>query len=145
MIEKYYYNKFSIKYFWGREDENNRRQAKGRTWIYLLLFLSKMPFLNIHFFLNKHIHFLVHGHSFRSTSGLFTPSEAPESFVNGIFFQEIGPRKSDHGKKAIFHGPSDFMVHGGSGPVVTHLAMKRSIIHDRYLWRKYLRQQHDLT
>ena len=107
IAEKCFCNKFLMKFYQGGEDEDKRRQEKGQTWIY---FFTKLSFLDI-YFLNQHIHFLVHDHSTYSTFSLHLV-RGPKT-LSIEFFEKIRPwmldPKSDHEK---YHLPcSDFMVH----------------------------------
>ena len=72
------------------EDKLSPREDWRMIKLELLFFLSKMPFLG-HILLNKnrHIHFLVHGHSSWSTYGVH--------LVRGPRLQNQFVKKSDHG------------------------------------------------
>ena len=83
-----------IIFFWGREDEDKRKQEDGQTWN------TSPPNGMFWTCIKNKIRTLTFGaRSFLLVSIVFTPSEGPKGFVN--WFSE----KSDHKKKAIFHGP----------------------------------------
>ena len=97
--KNYSYNKILMNFFWGLKRE--QRHDKTREWsnLFFLSFFPKLPFLDI---LKKLSRSLIVAWSFLFVHIRITPSKGPKNFVKWLF------KKSDDGKKVIFHGPNSW-------------------------------------
>ena len=66
MAEEYCYNEFLMNFFGAK----NMKTREDKRMVKLAFLFLKLPFLDIYYEKNEHIHFLVHGHSSWFTFGL---------------------------------------------------------------------------